>query len=40
MRRSSAAKRLGFVIEEKQETEDPKAKGPAQYLCTVIGHVG
>ncbi|MFW6059797.1 MAG: type I DNA topoisomerase [Phycisphaeraceae bacterium] len=35
-----AAQRLGFVLDDKQETEDPKAKGPAQNLCTFLGHVG
>lgn len=36
----AAAKRLGFVLDEAEETEDERGKGPARFLCTYHGHVG
>jgi DNA topoisomerase-1 len=34
-----AAKRLGMVLDDTIETDDPKGKGPAKKLCTYVGHV-
>ncbi|MBW1997010.1 MAG: type I DNA topoisomerase [Deltaproteobacteria bacterium] len=34
-----AAKRAGFELDEKVETEDPKAKGPARHRLQLKGHV-
>jgi DNA topoisomerase-1 len=35
----SAAKRLGFRLDDTQETDDPEAKGPAQHLVSFLGGV-
>ena len=34
------AQRLGYSLRDRQEWEDEKAKGPAQYLCQFFGTVG
>ena len=34
------AQRLGFVLDQADEREDEKAKGPARSPCTYHGHVG
>jgi len=36
----AAAQRLGFVLDDTDELEDPKAKGPAQNRVSFVGHVG
>jgi len=33
------AERIGLQVEEKQETEDPKAKGPAKHRVNIVGSV-
>ena len=35
----AAARRLGFVLDHAEETEDERGKGPAKHLCTYYGHV-
>ncbi len=34
-----AARKLGFVLDRTEETENPKGKGPAKHLCKFHGHV-
>src|SRR5690606_34758978 len=35
----TVAKKLGFVVDEAQETEDEKGRGPAKHLCVYQGHL-
>ena len=35
----AAAKRAGFQLDEQIETQNPKAKGPAQLIIRLLGHV-
>ena len=35
----ATAERAGFRLKEKRETENPKAKGPAQRMVHLVGHV-
>ncbi|MFW6031802.1 MAG: type I DNA topoisomerase [Phycisphaeraceae bacterium] len=34
------ARKLGYVLDEADEKDDPKGKGPARHLITCQGHVG
>ncbi len=36
----AVAEKLGFVVESTQETQDPKAKGPAQHRVAYSGRLG
>ena len=36
----AVAERLGFALDRREESEDPKAKGPARSPCVFHGHVG